>query len=473
MQLASPGSLPWLVRHEVRMSARAMSASKARTAFRIAILVVWAGFGLVAAFLLRHIPIVFDGRALVAASAAMAVFLTLMTTQAALAAQRTLYGSGDLDLLLSAPIPTERVVAAKLLGIAASVVLAYSFLLLPIAVPIAIVGHPRLLALLPSLAALALIASSLGLGLSLALVKLLGARRARAIGQIAAAAMGGAIFLLSQVGGRSAGRIAFVGRWMERTGWGLEGWSSWPGRGALGEPLPLAATFALALGIFSGTAFLFRLLFLRSRQQAGEKGRRSGAARTDARGLFQASLTRAVVAKEVRLLLREPEILFSVTLRLIYLAPLALATLRKGGSPALLTATLAAVLAVAMGQLAGSLAGLTISAEDVPDLLAVSPSDRNALRRMKLLAALLVVSPLALLLCLALTARSLPAGAIALAGALAAGYAAGSIELAFGKPVARSTFTKRRGGSLMVSLLGVLAALGIGGVTFVLAWTVS
>jgi hypothetical protein len=109
----------------------------------------------------------------------------------------------------------------------------------------------------------------------------------------------------------------------------------------------------------------------------------------------------------------------------------------------------------------------------VPDLLAVSPSDRNALRRMKLLAALLVVSPLALLLCLALTARSLPAGAIALAGALAAGYAAGSIELAFGKPVARSTFTKRRGGSLMVSLLGVLAALGIGGVTFVLAWTVS
>ncbi|MFX6006944.1 hypothetical protein ABTF07_20425, partial [Acinetobacter baumannii] len=61
-----------------------------------------------------------------------------MTAQAMIGSQRTLYESGDLSLLFTAPVPERTVLLAKLLGIAGAIALTYATLLLPMVVPVAI-----------------------------------------------------------------------------------------------------------------------------------------------------------------------------------------------------------------------------------------------------------------------------------------------------------------------------------------------
>jgi ABC-2 type transport system permease protein len=158
-------------------------------------------------------------------------------------------------------------------------------------------------------------------------------------------------------------------------------------------------------------------------------------------------------------------------MRLIYLVPLVLLAWKGVGRTAGVQApVMAAVGAVAAGQLCGSLAWLTLSAEDAPDLLAVAPVPRMALRRRKLLAALLMALPFALIVPAFLVPRDRAAAVISLIGAAAAGWAAGSLELWLGKPGQRAAFSRRRHGSFPASLLGGLAALLIGGLTALAAY---
>jgi len=460
------GSLLWLVLHEVRLTFRGGRRKGLGTWLRIVLMLLFLGLGIAAAIALRDVALAPRPRWLVAANAALILLLTFMTTQSLMNALRTLFEKSDLDLLLSSPLPRERVLAAKLLGLAASAAATYCLLLLPLALPVAILGHPRLLALVPVLAALAMIAASLGVALAIAMVRVIGARGAKTVGQIVAAALGGAIYLASQLGGRGpgGGRLSAVMTWLTAHGWGAAGWSAVPARGLFGELGPLALVLLFSTALFAATSWLFRTHFLASVQSAGEHVGTRRRARTRA-AAFPHSLLGAVLAKELRLLLRSPEILFVVLLRLIYLLPLVLIGTRHGALDALATPSLAAVGVVAAGQLCGSLAWLTISAEDAPDLLAVAPVAAARLKRLKLAAALAAVAPVAALIPLVIAWRGAPLAAlVAYAGTLAAGAAAGWIELLFGKPAKRSTF-RRRQGSLLTSLLGIFASLLVAAAT--------
>ncbi|MDB5722938.1 MAG: hypothetical protein JWP15_3556, partial [Alphaproteobacteria bacterium] len=372
----------------------------------------------------------------------------------------------DLDLLLSSPLPEGRVLGAKLIGLAASAAATYALLTMPLVLPVALVGHLRLLAWVPVLAAFALLAASFGLALSVVLVRVIGPRAAKTAGQVMAAAMGGLIYLLSQLSSHSdptRGRIVNVANWMRETGWGTRGWSAWPARGLFGEGLPLLATAVTALLLFSATSIAFRKHFLASYQQAGDRGTprlKPGAA---VKTRFAGSLFSAVLAKEVRLLVREPGLLFMMLLRLIYLLPLLFAGMKSGGGIALPMVAAAGV--IAAGQLCGGVAWLTISAEDSPDLIAVAPVDLARVRRMKLLSALLLVVPIALIMPAFIASRSPSAALVAFAGSLVAGYSAGMVEMLLGKPAKRSAFANRRQGSLLTSLVGVLISLAVAALT--------
>src|SRR3954470_605256 len=477
MRWLEPGSLPWLPLHEIRLAFRQAGRSRRRTILRLVLLVGYAGFGIFLAYGIADLPLVPSPRFLVFGSAALVLLFTFMLTQGLLGGQRTLYTAGDLDLLLSSPMPEGRVLSAKLLGLAGTPATTFSVLLLPIALPTALWGHPRLLAVVPMIAALAVVAAAIGIGLAIALVRSLGARGAKSVGQILAAMLGGLIFLLSQLSSNGAirgSRFSAVSAWMRRTGWGVEGWSAWPARALFGEIVPLIACVAVASLVFWVAATLLRTHFLRSWQSAGEHSApRSRKADRGGAGVFASSLTAAVVAKELRLLRREPEILFSLLLRLIYLLPLVFVGLKgTGGAEQFRVPVLAAIGAIAAGQLCGSLAWLTLSAEEAPDLLAVSPVPRGIVRRDKLLAAMAMMAPFALILPLVL-ARGHPAAAVVtFLGSLAAGWAAGLIELLFGKPGKRSAFQRRQQGSFLTSLLGLFCALLIGGATAAAAYFV-
>ena len=88
-------------------------------------------------------------------------------------------------------------------------------------------------------------------------------------------------------------------------------------------------------------------------------------------------------AKEWRLLARDPALAFQIVLRLIYLAPIALAAFGRGRGPPLAPGARLLQRDVA-GQLVGSFAWLAVSAEDAPDLLAVAPVGERQVERAKL-----------------------------------------------------------------------------------------
>jgi ABC-2 type transport system permease protein len=333
-------------------------------------------------------------------------------------------------------------------------------------VPIAILGHPRLLGTVGLLAALAMTASAFGIAITLVLARVAGPRAARTVGQVAAAVMGGALFLTSQFsqqGGRRGSAFTNLFERFRGMGWGDHGWSGIPGHAAFGDLLPLGFVLAAGLALFASAGAVLRRLFLSGYQDAGVKLSRAKPTGKASARLFHAGLFRSILSKEWRLLARDPGIVFQVILRLVYLAPLMLGAMRGGAEYVVPGLAFASVLVAT--QVTGSFAWLTVSAEDAPELITVAPVDKAQVDLAKLAAALLMAAPLAVLLPIVIaTVGKAPIGAvITLVMTAIGGSIAGFIELKLGKPGQRAKFAKRRQGGFVAGLLGMIVAVIFGG----------
>ena len=460
-----PGSFAWLTWHELRLARRGRRRG-VRQAIAFALLAIYAVFGVGAGIMLMGVPIAYRADIGVAILAASVVGLSFMTTQAILGSQQTLYESRDLDLLFTAPIDGRVVLLAKLAGIAGAIVLAYAALLFPLVIPVAILGHPGLLGVIALLLALALTAAAIGIAITLILARLVGPRGARTVGQVAAAVVAGALFLATQLAHVGTGRrssFSIVFEDMRAWGWGVNGWSGLPGHAAFGDPLSIAIALAIGIILFAGAGAALRQLFLSGYQDAGMRLSRARPTGKAGSRLFHAGLFRPVLAKEWRLLRRDPGLVFQVILRLVYLVPLMLPAFRGGGE--LLAPGLAFASVLVATQLAGSFAWLAVSGEDAPDLIAVAPVDKRRIDLAKLAAALLMAAPIAALLPIVLaTAGHSPIGAlVSLVATAIGGTIAGYIELKLGKPGERAAFARRRSGSMLAGILGMIVAVIFGG----------
>lgn len=465
MTLTPAGSFAWLARHELRLAFRARPTRGATRWIGYLLVVGWLAIGCGAGWMLRDTPIPIPPDARIGVLAVCALMLTFMTAQAMIGSQRTLYESGDLALLLSAPVQGRSVLRAKLLGIAATIALTYAVLLLPIVLPVAILGHPRLFGLVALLIALALVAASLGLALTLLIATLVGPRAARTVGQVVAAVMGGGLFLVTQLLPRDEGRTGTFGALFARlrdAGIGTSGASGVPGQAAFGDPVAVMIVLGFGIAAFAAAGATLERAFLSGYLDGTARhSRRRPTGRSSAR-LFRAGLTRTVFAKEWTLLVRDPALAFQIVLRMIYLAPLCLGLF--GGRHALpIPAGLAFASVLITSQLVGSFAWLTVSAEDAPDLLSVAPVARAQVDRAKLLAAFAIAAPFALLLPIVIARETLLGAVITLGMTLLGGGAAGYVELKLGKPAKRGAFNKRRAGSVVAGLLSILVALVFGG----------
>ncbi|MEG3145659.1 hypothetical protein U1839_13435 [Sphingomonas sp. RT2P30] len=461
----TPGSFAWLAWHEVMLTWRARPKRLVSQILGVVLLIGLFALGGLIGWALRDVPIPVNGTAYAIVLAVSVLGFTFMSTQAMIGSQRTLYDSGDLALLFSAPIEPRIVLLAKLLGIAGTIVLTYALLIVPILLPIAILGHPALLGFLLLLFALALAAAATGITITLTLARLAGPRAARTVGQIVAALLGGSVFLVSQILPRSErgeSSMAALFLRLRNAGVGSSGLSALPGRAAFGDPLALFILCGGAVLLFMLAGQTLQRRFISGYQDGGMRLSRSTARGKAMRRLFHAGLTRAIFAKEWRLLARDPALAFQLVLRLIYMAPIVLVAFGRGHSIPLPPALAFASVLVAT-QLVGSLTWLTVSAEDAPELIMVAPVEKDDIDSAKLLAAFAMASPFGIILPIAIAFQTLPGAIATLVLTAIGGGLSGVVELQFGKPGSRSSFQRRqRSGSFIAGILNLIIAVAFG-----------
>ncbi len=468
------GSAHWLIRHELRLIWRGTGQ---RGAVFIAVMLglVSVALHLGSYFVLRRLP---QGAMpplfLYLLGGATWLCISLMLSQAILQSVSALFDRGDLDLLLSSPLPTQSVFIARGLAIAVSVVTLYLFLLAPLANAGLVTGHANLLAIYVGLPALALAVTALGMWLTLALVRVLGARRARTAAQLLGTLIGALLFLVTQahnmVGEATQQRWAGWLKHAIRPGGPLALDSAlwWPARALQGDLLPLLAVVIIGAGGFWLVVRLTHRRFLEGTQESvmGSGARRTAAAPRAGTARFRSGLWRNVLMKEWRMILRDPQLIAQCLLQMLYLVPAVYLPLRGGsaGNPVLVAV---AVVGLAT-TLASALAWITVTAEDAPELLASSPNSLARLRWLKVLAALipvwLLVSP-ALLPLLREGVWPTLVFVFCLAGGT---LSVGTAQIWYPRQGKRGDLKKRGQGTQAVSIVEVLIAMSWAGTAYCL-----
>lgn len=430
-----PGSFSWLVAHDMRLNWRrftdmvgnagALNLTTLFVAGAIILhLLAWPAF----LWLAPHV----HGASATAAPFAIAIFciFTWMIAQGLFSTTRTLYDRGDLDLLLGAPVPAARILGAKALAIAASTLGSIALLVLPLANVASLLGQPQWLAAYPVLVSLSLIATALGLGLSIGLFFLMGPRRARLYTQMTGAAIAGAFVLGAQVVAilpaalRSSVTDALIAMGGPETAIGhvlmlpIDAM-----RGDVSALLVLAGVatllFALAVNVLANH-FAMAVLAASGAPSGGVSGRVA-----DERPIhFRSGLARSLRRKEWRLLARDPSLFAQLGLQIVYTIPIAVVLLRSEALPTALA--LAPTIVVIAAQVAASLSWIMVSGEDAPELMATAPVAQTEVDRAKLSA---VAWPVLVIIGAPLAALALISWRIALLTALFAAVGAASTSL--------------------------------------------
>ena len=390
----APGSFLWLVAHDVRLNWRRFADMMSdhpgiQATRRISILlacgvlvlhlVAWPAVLLIE-------PYVHGGErgAAPLAIATLCIF-TWMIAQGLFATTRTLFDRGDLDLLLGAPLPAARILAAKATAIAASTLGSIALLILPLANMGALLGTPAWLAAYPTLIALALVATALGLGLSIGLFFLVGPRRARTFTQMTGALIAGGFVLGAQVVVvlPEAAR-AGLAQWLENTaaGSGLRQIALLPVQAMQGHPRAVWVLLLIAVLLFALAVNVLANRFAAATLAATGAPSGGWARNSNSGQRFRGGLGRNLRRKEWRLLARDPSLFAQLGLQIIYTIPIAVVLLRSEALPTALA--LAPTIVVIAAQVSASLSWLMVSGEDAPELMATAPVAATEVDRIKL-----------------------------------------------------------------------------------------
>lgn len=446
-------SVAWLCRHEWRLQIKLWGLERYRWLV-IAPLVAGCAIGLLLAIRLRDLPPQPDVQLIWIVTLTFTFVATLMLSQALLQATRTLFSNSDMAFFMTAPVSANRVFAAKLLGIAAGVLTLYGAFILPIVIPIALLHYAPLLGAVPMLVALSLWSSAFAMLLLIAVARVCGPRVAQVFGNIGAAVFGGLFFLIAQLtfsGSRGGGFLA--SKPGSSSNWTMEQPLLVLAHGALGDVRVLVITVVATAVILWATVRSSGNFVRAILQDVRVTSSYGTSASRGPNGPFG-----AIVAKELRVLGRERELLFQVTLRLMYLVPLIYLVIQgKEQDPFFLAGSVAFL----TGQLCSSIAWLMISGEDAPELLATAPLPRTLIHRAKLTAALAPSILLSAAICLIVAWWHPFAAASGFIISIAVATAVGFLEVALAKPQRKSGFRKNKDGSFGRIMLTLTVSLGI------------
>lgn len=476
------GSTAWLLQHDLRLAWRDFRSTFGSLGSRAltGLLVVLVGlmhllvYPMAADFgALANTPARLDevyGVALPMAGFA----LLLMTAQTLNGTTKLLYARGDLDLLLSSPVPASRILISRALSVASGAFTSAAIFVLPIADAGAAAGHPRLLALYPTLVGGALLAAAVGLTMGLALFRSIGPRRTRLAAQLLATLIGAVFMIGLQVHRAFPGFMA--SGIVPRHGW-MHDAALLPVRAALAEPMPLLVWFAVGLATFAAAALLLGPAFAASVKAAVGAGATGpgSASRTGSRGTprwrpghvaarhagwsFRRSAGASLRSKEWRLIGRDPWVASQILLQILYMTPMIAILWSGSGDPAL---AIAPTVVVVTFQVASSLTWLSLSGEDAPDLLQTAPITAGVVRRAKIEAVGCLTLGIVALPLLYLATVSLAAAALAVGLGAIGLCTAVMLQLWHGSPARRSAFAARHRESKLMALIEMSFSLLFG-----------
>nr|WP_310522645.1 hypothetical protein [Polymorphobacter sp.] len=437
-----PGGLPWLVRHELRLAIRDRSRAGriGRMLVLAVLMLVPAVLGVGLALRVRDaadVPVQVFG----VISATYAGLLLLMLSGACVYVLRSFHDRGDLDLLLAAPIPPARVLAAKSVAVHAAVAMPLMIVTAPFFLSSALMGHAGWLGGVAMLIITAIIATSLAFVIASGLFRAIGARRARTVIQVGGGLFAACVAILGQAPNFAPGFFAAV---MARLDGRPPAPLDWPARAVFGEILPLAAMMTVALLCAVASARLAARTLAEAAPVAAVHAVSTGRVRG-----FRSGLVRMLLTKELRLLWRDPELTSVVALQLAYMIP-AFGLIFAGGSVS--AARLAAACVLFCGLLASSLGWLTICGEDAPDLIAAAPVSARVVGRTKLLAACLPPLIIVVVPVMIIVSFDAWAGLVSAILSVVAAVTAAAQQGWIGTPQHRKAFRFRQKSSILLAV---------------------
>lgn len=363
-----------------------------------------------------------------------------------------LYERADFDLLLSSPVSARAVLFARVATLGLSALFSVAFFLLPLLNGLTFFQDWRYAAGWLVWIFLAALCASLGVTLTLSLVRWLGIKRARIAVQVFAAVASALVFLVMQAPNllprkQGAAVFATLARLTDTPHF------TWLARCARGEPLPLLVLGLVSVGAVALTLRRLSGAFISGSQDAGavtSTRRASGR-----RYRWVDHFAHAVFRKDFRLIARDPLLLAQILPTAFYLIPGIFSFGRKSGI--VLIAPIAVVIAA---QFSLTLSAVAAAGEECWDLIRMSPAPELRLRVAKMLAGMALPLLLSFTICTVLAFAGHPWVALITAvAAVATAAPCAWLQVTNIQPTARRDVLRRRGGRSLVR--GIISGLFI------------
>ncbi|HUL89482.1 MAG TPA: permease [Pseudolabrys sp.] len=471
--MSQPASLTWLAGHEIRLGWRdwaSLMTAGGRTRGRNATiaLIVFAIFMHVFAYWTvasyADANLASDTAALVGITGTLVLSCSLLLSQAMESVTRAFYSRSDLDLILTSPVSARKVFAVRMGRIAAAAVVIAVLLAAPFINVLAMLGGSRWLAAYGVVAAMGTVATAAALALTIALFRIVGAKRTRLIAQVVSAVIGAAFVIGLQIAAIfSAGSIsrfaALQSDWMlsHVPNTGSVFW--WPARAMLGDYVALAGVVTFGIGVLCASIALFSKNFGQHAVAAAGVSSTTVRQRRWSLHFRRRSPRRALRHKEWTLLQRDAWLVSQTLMQVLYLIPPALLLWVTFGDRNGSYVVLIPVVVMAAGQLAGGLAWLSISGEDAPDLVATAPITSRSVLWAKIEAVIGMIALIFAPIVAMLTLDAVFAGLVCGLGILSAAAAATVIQLCFRVQARRSQFRRRQTSSRLATFAEAFSSI--------------
>ena len=471
--MSDPGTLTWLAGHEARLGWRdwtSLMTAGGRTRARnatIALVVFVAFMHLFAYWIVARYAdadLASDMATLVAVTGTLLLSWSLLLSQTMESVTRAFYARADLDLILTSPVSARKVFAVRMSRIAFGAMAVAMLLAAPFINVLAMRGGLRWLGAFGVVGAMGALATAVTLALTVALFRLVGAKRTRLIAQIVAAVIGAAFVIGLQVlaifsGGTLSRATALQSNWIMTHAPEAASLFWWPARAVLGDYAALAGVVLLGAASLGAAVALFSARFGEHAVAAAGVSSAVVRQRRGSLSFRRRSPQRVLRQKEWTLLLRDPWLISQTLMQVLYLLPPAIllwVTFRDGSEAYVV---LIPVVVMAAGQLAGGLAWLSISGEDAPDLVATAPVPAGRVLTAKIEAVIGMIALVFAPLVVVLAFDSGYAALVAAAGVLTAAGAATAIQICFRVQARRSQFRRRQTSSRIATFAEAFSSI--------------